>query len=284
MTVDDGSLAPDGIGYRLGDTGELIDSGRLRIDPRRGWDDTAPLVSCLMVTRDRPQLAARAIECFLAQSYPRRELVIIDSGERDHLRHGVEAIGLPPLTLRRVPPDALSLGELRNLAVRCASGQYVCAWDDDDLSDPDRLSVQMAAIDALNADACFLTREQLWWPERRVLAVSTARMWENTMVCARSRAPSYPALRRGEDTAAAFRLWRTARVVMLDEPRLYTYVFHGSNTCSQSHFAGHLTAASHTSTGASYEYRLAELAARVPIDFDAAAVADIAGHTGHDRS
>jgi hypothetical protein len=125
VTVNDTTPAAPGIGFRLGDGGALVDSGYLQIDPKRRWDHTAPMVSCLMVTRDRPHLAARAIECFLAQSYPRRELVIIDSGEHDHLRHGIEAIGLPPLTLRRVPADALSLGALRNLAVRSSGGQYV---------------------------------------------------------------------------------------------------------------------------------------------------------------
>lgn len=257
---------PPGISYRLGEAGAFVDSGCLDIDPQREWAADAPMVSCLMVTRDRPNLAARAVECFLAQTYPRRELVIIDTGDGDRLRHAVEAIGLPPCTHRRVSPDGMSLGELRNLAVQSAAGRYVCSWDDDDLSDPDRLTVQMAAIEALGADACFLTREQMWWPARGLLAWSMPRIWESTMVCATSHAPRYASVERGEDTPAAFRLWRSARVVMLDEPRLYTYVVHGSNTCGEKHFAAHFAAATRTWAGAEYLARLAELADRVPVD------------------
>jgi Glycosyl transferase family 2 len=255
-----------GIAFRLGDAGALVDGGHLPIDPQRRWEDTAPLVSCLMLSRDRPRLAARAMECFLAQSYPHRELVVVDSGRDGHLRSCVDAICHPSIRLHQIEPDGLSLGALRNLAIQQSRGQYLCTWDDDDLSDPDRLSVQMAAIEAVHADACFLTREQLWWPARRVLAVSTPRIWESTMVCATPRAPRYPPLPWGEDTPAAFRLWRSARVIMLDEPRLYTYVFHGANTCTASHFGQHVAAATQTWTGPAYDARLNELGARVPID------------------
>jgi hypothetical protein len=39
-----------------------------------------PLVSCLMVTRDRLTLAKRAIRCLARQSYPLVELVIVTDG------------------------------------------------------------------------------------------------------------------------------------------------------------------------------------------------------------
>jgi glycosyltransferase involved in cell wall biosynthesis len=255
--------------FTLSDSGRNVAKGHLAIDTETRWDGTdVPLVSCLMVTTDRPRLAARAIECFLAQSYPNRELIVIDSGESDDLQQGIEAICYPPIKPHRERPDARSMGELRDLAVEKSSGQYVCVWDDDDLYDPDRLSIQMSAITSLGADACFLARLQLWWPARRVLAVSIRRMWEGTMICAKNKMPLYPPLRRGEDTPVAYRLWRSQRVVMLDEPRLYTYVFHGANTTGESHFAAHCGAATERWTGDAYADRLAILGARVPIDVD----------------
>lgn len=253
--------------FTLSDTGHNVTSGQIEIEAQRRWDGSdVPLVSCLMVTRDRPRLAERAIECFLAQSYPNRELVVIDSGESNDLQEGIEAICYPPIKPHRERPAGRSMGELRDLAVEKASGQYVCIWDDDDLYDPDRLSIQMNAITSLGADACFLARLQLWWPARRILAVSIRRMWEGTMLCAKDKMPSYPHLPRGEDTPIAYRLWRSQRVVMLDEPRLYTYVFHGTNTTGESHFAAHCAAATEEWTGAAYADRLAMLGARVPID------------------
>jgi hypothetical protein len=255
--------------FTLSDTGRNVTSGQLEIDAQRRWDGSdVPLVSCLMVTRDRPRLAARAIECFLAQSYPNRELVVIDGSESEDLQQGIEAICYPPIKPHRERQAGRSMGELRDLAVDKSSGQYVCVWDDDDLYDPDRLSIQMSAITTLGADACFLSRLQLWWPARSFLAFSIRRMWEGTMICARDKMPLYPPLRRGEDTPVAYRLWRSQRVVMLDEPRLYTYVFHGANTTGESHFAAHCGAATQQWTGDAYADRLASLGTRVPIDVD----------------
>jgi hypothetical protein len=268
--------------FTLSDTGRNVAAGHIEIDPQRRWDGGVPLISCLMVTRDRPHLAARAVECFLAQSYPNRELVVIDGGESDQLQQGIEAICYPPIKLHRQPQAGRSMGELRNLAVEKSSGRYVCIWDDDDLYDPDRLSVQMSAITALGTDACFLARLQLWWPARPVLAVSIRRMWEGTAICTRDRFPLYRPLRRGEDTPVAFHLWRTARVVMLDEPRLYTYVFHGANTYSESHFAQHVAAATQQWTGDAYVEALERLGLRVPIDTGGAVLQQTANP--HDSS
>jgi hypothetical protein len=253
--------------FAVSDTGRSVAAGRIEIDRQRRWDGAdVPLVSCLMVTRDRPRLAARAVECFLAQSYPNRELIVIDGSESDELQQGIEAICYPPIKLHRQPQAGRSMGELRNLAVAKSSGRYLCLWDDDDLYDPDRVSAQMSAITSLGTDACFLARLQLWWPARRVLAVSTRRMWEGTVICARDRFPPYRALHRGEDLAVTYRLWRSRRVVMLDMPELYTYVFHGSNTIGPSQFAQHYTAATQQWTGEAYSEQLAILGARVPID------------------
>ena len=255
--------------FTLSDAGRNVAAGQIEIDPSGRWDvGGVPMVSCLMVTRDRPALAARAVECFLAQSYPNRELVVIDGGESDQLQQGFEAINYPPIKAHREHQAGRSMGELRNLAVKKASGRYLCIWDDDDLYDPDRLSVQMGAITALSADACFLARLQLWWPTRRVLAVSTRRMWEGTLICAIDKFPLYRTLHRGEDLAVGYHLWRSGRVVMLDEPRLYTYVFHGANTVGEAQFLQHCGAATQQFTDDAYDRRLALLRTRVPTDID----------------
>lgn len=261
--------AGPGVEFSLSDGGRAVSTGRIVLDTDchfGGGDTDRPMVSCLMVTQDRPDLAARAIQCFLAQSYPNRELIVIDDGTSDQLQQGIEAICIPSIKFHRLPRSKLNLGELRNFAVEKSAGRFVCQWDDDDLCDPDRLTVQMAAITALAADACFLWREQLWWPRRRILAVSIRRIWEGTMICAKNNLPPYPPLRRGEDTPLAYHLWRTARVVMLDEPRLYTYVCHGANTFGDSHFAQHFEAASQRWIDEAYVEELTRLGGRMPID------------------
>jgi Glycosyl transferase family 2 len=260
---------PTATPFTLSDSGRNIAAGDIEIDPQAHHDDRdTPAVSCLMVTRDRPAMAARAIECFLAQSYQNRELVVIDGGGSDELQQGIDAICYPPIKIYTERQANRSMGELRNLAVEKSSGRYLCIWDDDDLYDPDRLSIQMSAIASLGADACFLARLQLWWPAHRIFAVSIRRMWEGTLVCARDKFPPYRHLHRGEDIAIGYRLWRSRRVVMLDAPRLYTYVFHGANTTGEAQFRQHCAAATERFTGDAYDRQLVLLGTRVPTDTD----------------
>ena len=55
---------------------------------------------------------------------------------------------------------------------------------------------------------------------------------------------------------------------MLDEPRLYTYVFHGANTTGEAQFTQHCGAATQQFTGDAYDRQLALLGTRVPTDTD----------------
>lgn len=229
-----------------------------------------PLVSCLLVTRGRPELAMRAVRCFQAQSYARRELLIVDDDPDERLADAVAALDDPAIRHLRLPDGGLSLGELRNLAVREAAGAYVAQWDDDDLSDPERLAAQMAAILTTRAEACVLSRHRLWWPEGRRMAFSTRRLWEGSLVAARAIVPPYPALGKGEDTPVVAQIVRDRHVAALDAPALYTYVFHGANTHAPEHWERHWRAATETFEGAAYAGMLAHLVRRHGLDQAAA--------------
>lgn len=233
----------------------------------------APLVSCLMVTRGRSGLARRAIECFQAQHYPRRELVIVDDDPDDSLARHVASLAAPDIRHVRLADEHLPLGTLRNLAVEAASGAYVAQWDDDDFYDPQRLSAQIEAIERLEADACVLARELMWWPALERLAVSRARLWEGSLVCDRRRLVPYAAVRRGEDTPVVAEVARQGRVALLDRPELYLYVCHAHNTFDAQHFEQHWQGASERFEGAHYRAMLAALARRMPM-FSAVAAVD----------
>lgn len=253
----------------------LLDRGRLvavaDVEPGSATvairaDSAPPLVSALMVTRGRLELASRAIHCFRAQTCPSVELVIVDDGEDDALAEHVHALRDARIHHVRVPPEHRTLGELRNVAVACATGEYVCQWDDDDLSDPDRISLQVAVTRALGAQACFLQREQIISVEDGVFARSGRRLWEGSFLCERARMPSYPAIPRGEDTHVAVAILRANRVVMLDRPDLYTYVFHGANTFGRDHFQRLLEAATERFEGVAYDVAAKRLARRLGLD------------------
>jgi hypothetical protein len=249
--------------------GSAAGTGALRLDS--GVDllrhaPEAPLVSCLMITRDRPALARRAVRCFREQTYASRELVIVDDGEDGTLQGWVAGLGDPRVHFFRLPAQGKTLGWLRNLAVDLARGSHVAQWDDDDLSSPQRLEVMMAALAVCQADTCVLERQLVWWPGSRRLAVSARRTWEGSFVCARDRLPRYPELRRGEDTPVIDRLVATGRAVVLDHPALYCYVFHGGNTFEAEHWEQHWRAATERFEGGLYEAMLGELRQRFSIE------------------
>lgn len=237
-----------------------------------------PLISCLMVTRGQRTggagLPEFAIDGFARQTYPNRELVIVcDSPalpQDDPLERAIGAADCPNVRLVRVNAagreGGVTLGELRNIAVDHAAGHYVCQWDDDDLYDPCRLEMQQRVLAAAGAQACLLGRWMIWWPAEDRLAVSCERDWEGSLLCERAAMPRYPALRRGEDTPVVEQLRRSARVVRMDLPRLYTYVVHGGNTFTVRHFEAHWQAASARFSGDRCRAVLSEMAKRLPVE------------------
>jgi len=99
------------------------------------------LVSAIMPTCNRPQYIEQAIRCFLAQTYPHKELVIVDDG--DSIKHLVPT---RPDILYESSWPPLRIGPKRNLACGLASGDIIAHWDDDDWSAPDRIEQQLRML------------------------------------------------------------------------------------------------------------------------------------------
>jgi len=227
---------------------------------------TMPLVSCLMVTCGRFEMAKRSIHCFCKQTYPNKELVIIDNDDTDSLANWVKTLRDSRIVYRHLPNERKPLGESRNLAVERANGAYIAPWDDDDLSAPKRLAIQMAVIHSFQTDACFLQREQLWSLQERRFAISSRRLWENSLVCAKDKLPPYPILHKGEDTPVAEQVALQGSIALLDFPELYTYIFHNANTFDSKHFEGLLEEATEIYTQNDYDVKVKQLEAELEFD------------------
>ena len=236
-----------------------------------------PLVSCLMVTRERLALAQRAIQCFRRQTYPNRELVVIDDDPSDELKHWIDALQDPQIRHVRLSGNK-TLGELRQISMREARGEYVAVWDDDDIYHPERLQMQMLSISTLSVDACFLHRHLLWSPERRYLCISAYRLCEGTMVAKKEKLSAYQALDKGEDTLLCHELIKKSDIALCDGPGLYIYVFHGRNTWGTTHFKKIFHHASREYTGSEYDRALIDLQKKFgcTLDQHAPAFADVA--------
>jgi glycosyltransferase involved in cell wall biosynthesis len=241
----------------------------MRMDVLREIDHGSanlPRISCLMVTRDRVSLAALAIDCFRRQSYPNRELIVVDDSTETALERHIASLEDRSIRYMRRESNAESLGELRNHAASLATGAYVAQWDDDDLSHARRLEIQMAAIRTFSTGAAFLLREFIWWPREQRLAISRSRVWESSMLCAKELLPAYPDLKQGEDTPVVARLMAEQRVALADIPALYVYVQHGTNTFGEAHFDRQWDLADTKYEGPAYTDMLQAMTACYPVN------------------
>ncbi len=98
-------------------------------------------MTCLCLTRNRPEWLPKAVESFRLQTYPHRELLILADGQDvRHLLPDDPRIRLIQLAGR---PE---IGPKRNYGCERAVGDVIAHWDDDDYSAPGRLADQVERL------------------------------------------------------------------------------------------------------------------------------------------
>jgi glycosyltransferase involved in cell wall biosynthesis len=198
---------------------------------------SSPLVSCIMPTRDRKELALRAIDYFLRQDWPERELVIVDDG--------AEPLPVPQdERIRHVRLEGpATIGRKRNLGVEQSCGEIIVHWDDDDWYAPDRIRHQIEPLLAGEADIAGLTAEHFFSSAGGTFWGCTpqlhARMFfadvhGRSLAYARKvwgRRASYPDLSLAEDARfLQAALHQGSRLARRPNPDKFVYVRHGANT------------------------------------------------------
>jgi glycosyltransferase involved in cell wall biosynthesis len=224
-----------------------------------------PLVSCLMVTRGNIQLLRYSLECYRRQTYQNRELVVVtDSQHVERVENFIKLSGIPNVTVVRADAS-LTLGDLRNMTVARAQGDILMQWDDDDLNDQLRIEIFVSTLIETGAAAVFLSRWLIWWPHRNIAAISNRRLWEGSIAIWREYMCVYPAMSRGEDTAALEFLTKNHLIVEIDAPHLYVYAITGQNTWNTEHFEGMIQNADCVFEGDEYFDLCTLLSNRLPI-------------------
>jgi glycosyltransferase involved in cell wall biosynthesis len=190
-----------------------------------------PLVSCIMPTRNRRLFFQHALRAFDQQTWPTRELVVVDDGD-DSVRDLCEGrADVRYVRLERGTPTGVKL----NAGVAAATGTVVQRLDDDDYYAPRFVETSMRALAAAPDDAivgwdCFLV---LLAGERRLRFSGHGWMAGGTL-----------AFRRGVWERTPFReIWRgtdthlladhTGPTVPMCEPEQYVLVRHGSNSWTE---------------------------------------------------
>jgi glycosyltransferase involved in cell wall biosynthesis len=107
---------------------------------------TFPLISVICPTYRRPQYLPTAIRCFFQQTYPNKEMIIVDDDGLWEAGSVARLTGCDDrVTMLRLDSKT-STGTKRNLGAEAAIGSIVCNFDDDDFSHPHRLEDQFQRL------------------------------------------------------------------------------------------------------------------------------------------
>jgi len=183
----------------------------------------------------------RAVACFLQQTYQPCELVLVHQADDAHTLDYLATLDVPSIRTVEVPASPrLNVGALRNISLQAAHGHYVAVWDDDDWHAPTRLAEQISAISSTGMQGCILARLTLYDETTRSAFLSARRLWENCLVAERTAVPNYPDLPRGSDTPVIGNMAMASKLVTIDRPDLYTYIYHGKNVWNRAHWENNL--------------------------------------------
>lgn len=127
--------------------------------PQKGVGNVPPVISVIMGTlyrRDNIALLQRAVDSILAQRFSDWELLICDDGSSPAARFFLEEAERRDGRIRLIRRgDLLVLPAKLNACLRAAEGAYIARMDDDDFSHPDRLTKQLAFLQA-HPDTAFV--------------------------------------------------------------------------------------------------------------------------------
>lgn len=110
-------------------------------------------VSVVIPTFNRADLLGTALASVLKQSYPAYEIVVVDDCSTDGTRQVVEAFR--DGRIRYIRHERNRGGSAaRNTGIRAAIGDYIAFLDDDDEWEPNKIEVQLRALENWDAVLC----------------------------------------------------------------------------------------------------------------------------------
>jgi glycosyltransferase involved in cell wall biosynthesis len=202
--------------------------------------DNLPLISCLCITKNKPQHLNRAIDCFLHQTYPNKELIIVfedNDPATAEMMHKNEHENIRYFEVPFVPK--LTMGRLRNFSIEKANGEYFCQWDDDDWYHISRLELQFNAVKKSHKPSSFLAYWLIYDMVNDHSFFSPVGPWPGTVLCKKDitgNRISYPDQIFHEDSAFMLNLIEYNAAVPIIVPNLYIYAYHGNNSFNWEHF------------------------------------------------
>lgn len=214
-----------------------------------------PKISCLLVTaKNRLDYLKKSFSCYVDQTYPNKELVIVNEGPKEYQDEIQELVSSRSDVKLIFLDGKYSLGSLRNISISLSNGDIFVQWDDDDFNIPERLSIQYKFL-ARNkrARACYLSDQlhyyfnthSLYWEnwaeycsgnvKKFSLIPGTIMAWKDKLL---ARYPSGGKwCSAGEDSILAYKLCDVDNYVELlpNYGYMQVYSYHGNNVWDHNH-------------------------------------------------
>ncbi|MFH1419996.1 MAG: glycosyltransferase family 2 protein [Planctomycetota bacterium] len=124
---------------------------------RRNLDDA--LISAIIPSYNSAEVLPDAIASILAQTRPPDEIIVVNDGSEDRTAEVCERFGPD---VRYICQDNAGASSARNAGIEAAGGNWLAFLDADDLWDPQKLELQIAALEE-NPEADFAVTAALAW-------------------------------------------------------------------------------------------------------------------------
>ena len=163
----------------------------------------ATKISCLCITYGRVHFLEEALECFLKQDYPYKELIIVNDLAEQEL-----IFNHPKVKIFNFKERFKTIGEKRNKSVELSSGEILVSWDDDDINLPWRLT-QIAKVFNANPNLGYFKPEKSWCQHGPKLLLPEGGPFFTTVAFSRkayNAIGGYKSTNVGEDTDLCYRL------------------------------------------------------------------------------
>jgi glycosyltransferase involved in cell wall biosynthesis len=207
------------------------------------------LVSCIIPVYNGAKFVRESIESVLTQSYQPVEVIVVDDGSTDDTGKVLETFGNRVRILRQ---ENRGPSVARNRGMEMSRGEFIAFLDADDLWVPEKLRLQMEALEARpELDLCSGELRSFWIPELREEAeqfgdhpyhLQRPLLSPCTVLARRSLferiGPFDPDLRNGEDTDWFMRMMKSG-TVHDTLPLLLVHRRQHTTNLTRTHRGGH---------------------------------------------
>jgi glycosyltransferase involved in cell wall biosynthesis len=137
-----------------------------------------PLVSILIPAYDAEEWIAETIQSAIGQTWPRKEIIVVDDGSRDRTAEVARQFASKKILV--VSKENQGAASTRNHALRLSQGDYIQWLDSDDLLAPDKVEAQIESMHESDSKRILLSSSWAFFNYRPQQArFITTPLWED---------------------------------------------------------------------------------------------------------